>query len=78
MVFQDPYASLNPRKRVVQIIGGPLRLHGADKDEIEDRVRELLRGWACTPSTPTASRTSSRAGSASGSAWRGRWPWSRS
>ena len=28
MVFQDPFASLNPRKRVVQIIGQPLRLHG--------------------------------------------------
>ncbi|MEA2640851.1 MAG: peptide/nickel transport system ATP-binding protein [Chloroflexota bacterium] len=43
MVFQDPYASLNPRKRIVQIIGTPLRLHGAEKDEVEDRVRDLLR-----------------------------------
>jgi oligopeptide/dipeptide ABC transporter ATP-binding protein len=43
MVFQDPFASLNPRKRVVQIIGQPLRLHGTPRDEVEDRVRDLLR-----------------------------------
>ena len=28
MIFQDPYASLNPRKRVGQIVGDPLKLHG--------------------------------------------------
>ena len=28
MIFQDPYASLNPRKRVGQIVGDPMRLHG--------------------------------------------------
>jgi oligopeptide/dipeptide ABC transporter ATP-binding protein len=42
MVFQDPYASLNPRKRVGQIIGQPLRLHGVERDQIEPKVRELL------------------------------------
>jgi len=42
MVFQDPFASLNPRKRVVQIVGAPLTLHGVSKGEIADRVRELL------------------------------------
>jgi oligopeptide/dipeptide ABC transporter ATP-binding protein len=42
MVFQDPFASLNPRKRVSQIIGSPLKLHGVDSKEIEPRVRELL------------------------------------
>jgi oligopeptide/dipeptide ABC transporter ATP-binding protein len=42
MVFQDPFASLNPRKRVVQIIGQPLQLHGTPRDKVEDRVRELL------------------------------------
>jgi oligopeptide/dipeptide ABC transporter ATP-binding protein len=43
MVFQDPFASLNPRKRVVQIIGQPLHLHGTPRDKVEGRVRELLR-----------------------------------
>jgi oligopeptide/dipeptide ABC transporter ATP-binding protein len=42
MVFQDPYASLNPRKRVGQIIGQPLQLHGVDRKDINSRVRELL------------------------------------
>ncbi len=42
MVFQDPFASLNPRKRVGQIIGMPLRLHGSDRKDVESQVRELL------------------------------------
>jgi oligopeptide/dipeptide ABC transporter ATP-binding protein len=43
MVFQDPYASLNPRKRVGSIIGTPLRIHGlGDAKEIRTRVQELL------------------------------------
>ena len=42
MVFQDPFASLNPRKRIVQIIGQPLRLHGTGRDQVEGRVKELL------------------------------------
>ncbi len=42
MVFQDPFASLNPRKRVAQIIGQPLRLHGTARDKVEGRVEELL------------------------------------
>jgi oligopeptide/dipeptide ABC transporter ATP-binding protein len=42
MVFQDPFASLNPRKRVGQIIGMPLRLHGTNRKDVEPQVRELL------------------------------------
>jgi oligopeptide transport system ATP-binding protein len=43
MVFQDPFASLNPRKRVGTIIGDPMRIHGmGSDDEIRTRVSELL------------------------------------
>ncbi|HEY5709477.1 MAG TPA: ABC transporter ATP-binding protein [Solirubrobacterales bacterium] len=43
IVFQDPYASLNPRKRVGQIVGDPLRLHGVSGGEARRRVLELLK-----------------------------------
>jgi oligopeptide/dipeptide ABC transporter ATP-binding protein len=49
MVFQDPFASLNPRKRVVQIIGQPLRLHGTPRDKIEGRVKDLLGEVGLSP-----------------------------
>jgi oligopeptide transport system ATP-binding protein len=43
MVFQDPYASLNPRKRVGQIVGDPLKLQGvASGGELRTQVQELL------------------------------------
>ena len=42
MVFQDPFASLNPRKRVGQIIGLPLRLHGSARGDLDQQVGELL------------------------------------
>jgi oligopeptide/dipeptide ABC transporter ATP-binding protein len=41
LVFQDPFASLNPRKRVGQILAAPLKLHGRD-GEVNARVDELL------------------------------------
>lgn len=40
MIFQDPMSSLNPRKRVASIIGGPLRLQ--HMEHITDRVMEAL------------------------------------
>jgi len=43
MVFQDPFASLNPRHSVGRIVGEPLRTHGlANRSEAASRVRELL------------------------------------
>ena len=44
MIFQDPYASLNPRWRVLDIIAEPLREQGADiaRAEVRERVGGLL------------------------------------
>ncbi|MEM1335132.1 MAG: dipeptide ABC transporter ATP-binding protein [Actinomycetota bacterium] len=42
MVFQDPYASLNPRLPIRDIVGEPMRIHGASKAEAKDRVGDLL------------------------------------
>jgi len=45
MIFQDPYASLNPRWRVADIVAEPMRTLGIarNRSEVEDRVAELLR-----------------------------------
>jgi peptide/nickel transport system ATP-binding protein len=43
MIFQDPYASLNPRHSVGRIVGEPLRVHGLSRRRAAGRrVRELL------------------------------------
>ncbi|WP_316571499.1 dipeptide ABC transporter ATP-binding protein [Neobacillus sp. YIM B06451] len=42
MVFQDPYASLNPRLKVGEIIEEPLLVHGYPKDKLRERVQYLL------------------------------------
>ena len=42
MIFQDPYASLNPRMTVSSIIAEPMRLQGAKPEEISARVSELI------------------------------------
>ncbi len=45
MIFQDPYASLNPRWTVGAIVGEPLHEHGLieDEQELKNRVAELLK-----------------------------------
>ncbi|MGZ4170818.1 MAG: ABC transporter ATP-binding protein [Solirubrobacteraceae bacterium] len=49
LVFQDPVSSLNPRKRVGQIVGTPLRRQGMDGRKAEDRVRDLLERVGLNP-----------------------------
>jgi peptide/nickel transport system ATP-binding protein len=43
MVFQDPQASLNPRKRVSQILATPLQIRGVSRGKIESETRQLLQ-----------------------------------
>jgi len=44
MIFQDPYASLNPRMTVGQIIGEPMEIHGTYKGAAQTkRVQDLLQ-----------------------------------
>lgn len=52
IIFQDPYASLNPRWTISAIIGEPLRVHHLLSNGVErtERVRELLRLVGLSPS----------------------------
>jgi peptide/nickel transport system ATP-binding protein len=50
MVFQDPYASLDPRMNVGELVAEPLIIHGvASRSEIRDRVATLFRRVGLTP-----------------------------
>jgi oligopeptide/dipeptide ABC transporter ATP-binding protein len=50
MIFQDPYSSLNPRKRVGSIIGDPFQIHGiADGKQRKLRVQELMEVVGLNP-----------------------------
>ncbi len=50
MIFQDPYASLNTRMTVGDIIAEPLEIHGmATKSEMKDKVQQLLHDVGLNP-----------------------------
>lgn len=51
MIFQDPYASLNPRMTVGSIIGEPLEVHsiGSSRKDRQERVQELLKTVGLNP-----------------------------
>ena len=77
MIFQDPYASLNPRWRVGDIIAEPIRAFGLAERQgrSRERVGELLRQVGLTPADGAqVSRTNSPAASASASRSRARSP----
>ena len=50
MIFQDPYASLNPRLSILSIVSEPLKIHGiGNKTEQKERVADLLRKVGLDP-----------------------------
>jgi oligopeptide/dipeptide ABC transporter ATP-binding protein len=50
IIFQDPYASLNPRLTILSIIGEPLKIHGiGSKSEQKERVADLLKKVGLDP-----------------------------
>ena len=79
MVFQDSYASLNPRRRVADLLAEPMRVHpqpdGAPHDRafVNRRLRDLLELTGCRQAHWTAIRTSSPAGSGNASTLPARW-----
>ena len=50
IIFQDPFASLNPRRTVEQIVGLPLAIQGVPRHEIRERVLEMLAKVGLSPS----------------------------
>ena len=76
VIFQDPYSSLNPRMKVGDIIGEPIKVHGIEprRDEAHGAgARAAVGVRARSRASPTAIRTRCRAASASASASPARW-----
>jgi len=74
IVFQDPYASLNPRMKVGDIVGEPLVIHKVGtKKERRERVAELLKRVGLDPDYRNRYSHEFPAVSDSASAWRARW-----
>ncbi len=75
MVFQDPFAALNPSMRIAQIVGEPFAIHGGySREAVRTRVAELLGG--SRPGARCARRgirMSSAGASGSASTSRARW-----
>jgi len=79
MIFQDPYASLNPRMTVFDTLAEAIRAHHAvPAGELPARVAALMEKVASRPVTSGSIRTSSAADSGSASPSRARWQWNRS
>jgi len=50
IIFQDPYASLNPRMSILSTVSEPLKIHGVgDKNERKERVADLLKKVGLDP-----------------------------
>jgi peptide/nickel transport system ATP-binding protein len=57
MIFQDPFASLNPVKRIEHHIARPLQIHGICKrGQVDERVRELLQRVGLVPPAEIAQK----------------------
>ena len=74
VIFQDPYSSLNPRMKVGDIIGEPLKVHGIEPERrtFGEGARTAV-GLRPQPISPTGIRTKCQAVSASASALPVRW-----
>ena len=69
MVFQDPFASLNPVHRVRHHLVRPLQIHHVADGHVEETVAELLRRVSLDPPTASPRSSPSSSPAASGSGW---------